>query len=61
MQEWRRVMPLLAKHVSVVAVDLRGAGFSDCPVQELSNPRRRPFLCSLSLCRTKCRLVYLIG
>jgi pimeloyl-ACP methyl ester carboxylesterase len=31
--EWRRVMPLLSGHFSVVAVDLRGAGFSDCPLQ----------------------------
>ena len=30
--EWRHVMPLLARHFSVVAVDLRGAGFSDCPL-----------------------------
>ena len=29
--EWRDVMPLLAEHFSVVALDLRGAGFSDCP------------------------------
>ncbi len=29
--EWHHVMPLLAAHFSVVAVDLRGAGFSDCP------------------------------
>ena len=29
--EWHRVMPLLAAHFSVVAIDLRGAGFSDCP------------------------------
>jgi pimeloyl-ACP methyl ester carboxylesterase len=29
--EWHQVMPLLAKHFSVVAIDLRGAGFSDCP------------------------------
>src|SRR3546814_21047990 len=29
--EWRHVMPLLAGHFSVVAIDLRGAGFSDCP------------------------------
>ncbi|SDA36061.1 alpha/beta fold hydrolase [Sphingomonas sp. NFR15] len=29
--EWHHVMPLLAKHFSVVAIDLRGAGFSDCP------------------------------
>lgn len=30
---WERhdVMPLLAEHFSVVAMDLRGAGFSDCP------------------------------
>jgi pimeloyl-ACP methyl ester carboxylesterase len=26
-------MPLLSGHFSVVAVDLRGAGFSDCPLQ----------------------------
>ena len=30
--EWHHVMPLLAKRFSVVAVDLRGAGFSDCPL-----------------------------
>lgn len=30
--EWHHVMPLLAEHFSVVAVDLRGAGFSDCPL-----------------------------
>ena len=30
--EWHDVMPLLAKHFSVVAIDLRGAGFSDCPI-----------------------------
>ncbi|WGF90399.1 alpha/beta fold hydrolase [Marinivivus vitaminiproducens] len=30
--EWRRVMPLLSGQFSVVAVDLRGAGFSDCPL-----------------------------
>jgi pimeloyl-ACP methyl ester carboxylesterase len=30
--EWHRVMPLLARHFSVVAIDLRGAGFSDCPL-----------------------------
>jgi pimeloyl-ACP methyl ester carboxylesterase len=29
--EWHHVMPLLAEHFSVVALDLRGAGFSDCP------------------------------
>ncbi|USI74643.1 alpha/beta fold hydrolase [Sphingomonas morindae] len=29
--EWRKVMPLLADRFSVVALDLRGAGFSDCP------------------------------
>jgi pimeloyl-ACP methyl ester carboxylesterase len=29
--EWHHVMPLLADHFSVVAIDLRGAGFSDCP------------------------------
>jgi len=29
--EWHDVMPLLAEHFSVVAIDLRGAGFSDCP------------------------------
>ena len=29
--EWRHVMPLLAEQFSVVAIDLRGAGFSDCP------------------------------
>jgi len=29
--EWHDVMPLLAGHFSVVAIDLRGAGFSDCP------------------------------
>lgn len=28
---WRKVMPLLAKHHTVVAFDLRGAGHSDCP------------------------------
>ncbi|SKB56990.1 Pimeloyl-ACP methyl ester carboxylesterase [Luteibacter sp. 22Crub2.1] len=30
--EWHHVMPLLAGHLSVVAIDLRGAGFSDCPL-----------------------------
>lgn len=30
--EWHAVMPLLAEHHSVVAIDLRGAGFSDCPL-----------------------------
>ncbi|MBB4004612.1 alpha/beta fold hydrolase [Aurantimonas endophytica] len=30
--EWHRVMPLLAARFSVVAVDLRGAGFSECPL-----------------------------
>ena len=30
--EWHHVMPLLAEHFSVVAIDLRGAGFSDCPL-----------------------------
>ena len=30
--EWHDVMPLLARHFSVVAIDLRGAGFSDCPL-----------------------------
>lgn len=29
---WHKVMPLLAEHHHVIAVDLRGAGFSDCPV-----------------------------
>ena len=29
--EWHKVMPRLAGHFSVVAIDLRGAGFSDCP------------------------------
>ncbi|WP_232494582.1 alpha/beta fold hydrolase [Novosphingobium kaempferiae] len=29
--EWHQVMPRLAEHFSVVAIDLRGAGFSDCP------------------------------
>ena len=29
--EWHDVMPLLAEHFTVVAMDLRGAGFSDCP------------------------------
>ena len=28
---WRKLMPLLAKHHTVVAPDLRGAGHSDCP------------------------------
>ena len=30
--EWHHVMPLLAERFSVVAMDLRGAGFSDCPL-----------------------------
>ncbi len=30
--EWHKAMPVLAKHYHVVAVDLRGAGFSDCPL-----------------------------
>ncbi|MEX1828161.1 alpha/beta fold hydrolase [Luteibacter sp. CQ10] len=30
--EWHHVMPRLAEHFSVVAIDLRGAGFSDCPL-----------------------------
>lgn len=30
--EWHQVMPLLAGQFSVVAIDLRGAGFSDCPL-----------------------------
>jgi pimeloyl-ACP methyl ester carboxylesterase len=29
--EWRKMMPLLAARHSVVALDLRGAGHSDCP------------------------------
>jgi pimeloyl-ACP methyl ester carboxylesterase len=29
--EWHEVMPLLAERFSVVAIDMRGAGFSDCP------------------------------
>ncbi len=29
--EWRHVMPLLSDRFRVVAMDLRGAGFSDCP------------------------------
>lgn len=29
--EWHKVMPLLAERFSVAAIDLRGAGFSDCP------------------------------
>jgi len=29
--EWRKMMPLLVKHRTIVAVDLRGAGHSDCP------------------------------
>lgn len=29
--EWRRIMPILAEHHTVVALDLRGAGHSDCP------------------------------
>ncbi|WP_158743475.1 alpha/beta fold hydrolase [Acidisphaera sp. L21] len=29
--EWRKIMPDLANRHTVVAVDLRGAGFSDCP------------------------------
>ncbi len=29
--EWRKVMPRLAKSNTVVALDLRGAGHSDCP------------------------------
>ncbi|MGF7156417.1 alpha/beta fold hydrolase [Novosphingobium gossypii] len=29
--EWHKVMPPLAERFSVVAIDLRGAGFSDCP------------------------------
>lgn len=29
--EWRRMMPALAARHSVVALDLRGAGHSDCP------------------------------
>ncbi|MBR0838836.1 alpha/beta hydrolase [Bradyrhizobium liaoningense] len=29
--EWRRIMPVLAEHHTVVALDLRGAGHSDCP------------------------------
>lgn len=30
--EWRKVMPALAAQYSVVALDLRGAGQSECPV-----------------------------
>jgi pimeloyl-ACP methyl ester carboxylesterase len=30
--EWHHIMPLLAERFSVVAIDLRGAGFSDCPL-----------------------------
>lgn len=30
--EWHNVMPLLSERFSVVAMDLRGAGFSDCPL-----------------------------
>lgn len=30
--EWHYVMPLLAEHFSVLAMDLRGAGFSECPL-----------------------------
>lgn len=30
--EWHHVMPLLAERFSVVAIDLRGAGYSDCPL-----------------------------
>ena len=30
--EWHHVMPLLAEQFSVVAIDLRGAGFSECPL-----------------------------
>ncbi|MET0658440.1 MAG: alpha/beta hydrolase [Steroidobacteraceae bacterium] len=33
---WRRVMPLLAAHHQVIAVDLRGAGYSDCSVASFS-------------------------
>ncbi|MBC3245008.1 alpha/beta hydrolase [Pseudomonas lurida] len=29
--EWRKIMPVLAKQFTVVALDLRGAGHSDCP------------------------------
>ena len=29
--EWRKMMPMLARHRTVVAVDLRGAGHSDAP------------------------------
>jgi pimeloyl-ACP methyl ester carboxylesterase len=29
--EWRKVMPALAARHTVVALDLRGAGYSDCP------------------------------
>ncbi|MDF0492200.1 alpha/beta fold hydrolase [Bradyrhizobium yuanmingense] len=29
--EWRRIMPVLAEHHTVIALDLRGAGHSDCP------------------------------
>jgi pimeloyl-ACP methyl ester carboxylesterase len=30
--EWHHVMPSLAERFSVVAIDLRGAGYSDCPL-----------------------------
>lgn len=30
--EWRRVMPILAKHYTVIAVDMRGLGDSDKPL-----------------------------
>ncbi len=30
--EWRNVIPHLAERYRVVAIDLRGAGFSDCPM-----------------------------
>jgi len=29
--EWRKMMPILAEHHTVVAIDMRGAGQSDCP------------------------------
>jgi pimeloyl-ACP methyl ester carboxylesterase len=35
---WRKVLPALAEHFTVIAPDLRGAGGSDAPPTATANP-----------------------
>jgi pimeloyl-ACP methyl ester carboxylesterase len=49
--EWHKMMPRLAKTHTVVALDPRGAGHSDCPRggTSLARPRRMSFTIILAM------------